>query len=388
MTISERTLQNGKKAYTAQVRITRIGVKYSDSKTFASHHMAVQWEKRKAKELRDADAVQLLRLKRAPSGSLTGVMVIDRYLSGPKKLRKSVASALNFLKRCDFAQRDWTKLIDTDFIDFANELARGAKPAPIDPANPTENDLIITPRSPATVANYFSYLTTLMKHGGSTFGVRLPLAELEHAKMFLKHTEVIGKSKMRKRRPSRDELDRLLAYSLKRYKEDRRRVPMHLIILNQITGCNRRGETTRGLWEHYDETTGYMLVEDMKHPRNKAGNDVRVRVRAEQHRTIQAMPRTKDRIFPYHSDTLSRLFKNACDALGIVDLHFHDLRHEGISRLFECGLSIPEVSDVSGHMDWAGLKRYTHLRDKGDPYAGWAWIDRLMAGEFDIKEEK
>ena len=53
-----------------------------------------------------------------------------------------------------------------------------------------------------------------------------------------------------------------------------------------------------------------------------------------------------------------RMIKRA----GIVDLHFHDLRHEAISRFFEKGLSIPEVSLISGHKDVRQLMRYTHLR--------------------------
>ena len=47
---------------------------------------------------------------------------------------------------------------------------------------------------------------------------------------------------------------------------------------------------------------------------------------------------------------------------GINDLRFHDLRHEGICRLFEAGLNIPEVAMISGHLSWQNLKRYTHLR--------------------------
>ncbi len=47
---------------------------------------------------------------------------------------------------------------------------------------------------------------------------------------------------------------------------------------------------------------------------------------------------------------------------GIVNLHFHDLRHEAISRFFEKGLSIPEVSLISGHKDVRQLMRYTHLK--------------------------
>jgi integrase len=47
---------------------------------------------------------------------------------------------------------------------------------------------------------------------------------------------------------------------------------------------------------------------------------------------------------------------------GIVDLHFHDLRHEAVSRLVEAGLSDQEVSAISGHKSMQMLKRYTHLR--------------------------
>lgn len=48
--------------------------------------------------------------------------------------------------------------------------------------------------------------------------------------------------------------------------------------------------------------------------------------------------------------------------LGLNDLHFHDLRHEAVSRLVEAGLSDQEVSAISGHQSMQMLKRYTHLR--------------------------
>ena len=46
----------------------------------------------------------------------------------------------------------------------------------------------------------------------------------------------------------------------------------------------------------------------------------------------------------------------------INDLHFHDLRHEAISRFFEKGLSVPEVALISGHKTPVMLFRYTHLK--------------------------
>ncbi len=48
--------------------------------------------------------------------------------------------------------------------------------------------------------------------------------------------------------------------------------------------------------------------------------------------------------------------------IGLADLHFHDLRHEAVSRFVELGLSDQEVAAISGHKSMQMLKRYTHLR--------------------------
>jgi integrase len=79
---------------------------------------------------------------------------------------------------------------------------------------------------------------------------------------------------------------------------------------------------------------------------------------------LQRQPRVDDepRIFPVHEQTLSKYFKAACDACGVPDLHFHDLRHEGTSRLFEEGYQIQQVALVTGHKDWRHLRRYTNLK--------------------------
>lgn len=44
------------------------------------------------------------------------------------------------------------------------------------------------------------------------------------------------------------------------------------------------------------------------------------------------------------------------------DLHWHDLRHEAASRLFEKGLNPMEVASVTGHKNLNTLRRYTHLQ--------------------------
>ena len=45
---------------------------------------------------------------------------------------------------------------------------------------------------------------------------------------------------------------------------------------------------------------------------------------------------------------------------GLNDLHFHDLRHEAISRFIERGLTIPEAASISGHKALSMLLRYAH----------------------------
>ena len=46
----------------------------------------------------------------------------------------------------------------------------------------------------------------------------------------------------------------------------------------------------------------------------------------------------------------------------LVDVRFHDLRHEVTSRLFERGRNTLTVSADIGHKTLQRLKRYTHLR--------------------------
>jgi integrase len=48
--------------------------------------------------------------------------------------------------------------------------------------------------------------------------------------------------------------------------------------------------------------------------------------------------------------------------LKLTNVHFHDLRHEAVSRFVEAGFSDQEVSAISGHKSMQMLKRYTHLR--------------------------
>ena len=67
-------------------------------------------------------------------------------------------------------------------------------------------------------------------------------------------------------------------------------------------------------------------------------------------------------VFPLHFEALKSAWRRACSRAGIIDLRFHDLRHEATSRFFEKGLNVMEVAAITGHKDLRMLQRYTHLR--------------------------
>ena len=66
-------------------------------------------------------------------------------------------------------------------------------------------------------------------------------------------------------------------------------------------------------------------------------------------------------VFPMTAGALEQAWRRLLIRSGIKALRFHDLRHEGVSRLFERGLNMIEVSSISGHKELRMLKRYTHL---------------------------
>ena len=53
--------------------------------------------------------------------------------------------------------------------------------------------------------------------------------------------------------------------------------------------------------------------------------------------------------------------KLACDALGIEDFRWHNLRHEACSRLAERGWTVQQIQLISGHKTLQSLERYMHL---------------------------
>jgi integrase len=124
----------------------------------------------------------------------------------------------------------------------------------------------------------------------------------------------------------------------------------------------RRGEILSLTWRNVDWTGRVALLpltkngEARRVPLSSAAIQVLEEVRIEPVQSIKGV------VFEMNPIALDKAWRKACKQATVVDLHFHDLRHEAISRFFELGLNPMEVASISGHKTLVMLKRYTHLR--------------------------
>ncbi|WP_280570656.1 site-specific integrase [Chromohalobacter sp. 296-RDG] len=174
----------------------------------------------------------------------------------------------------------------------------------------------------------------------------------------LKRAGVVGSPQSRDRRPTADELEALLLHT--KHNRALRRIRYYDLIRFAVDSCMRLDEICSLCWADVDREAGTVIIRLRKHPTQKA--DQIVPLMGDSQAIIEAQQRKDERIFPYGSESVSNGFRRICQYLDIDDLHFHDLRHEGISRLFERGYQIQEVALVSGHRDWGSLRRYVNLK--------------------------
>lgn len=124
-----------------------------------------------------------------------------------------------------------------------------------------------------------------------------------------------------------------------------------------IETAMRRGELLALEWSNIDFDQRTATLVDTKN-----GSPRTVPLTPQAVSTLQSIPKTKHRVFPVSANAVRQSWDRLVKRARLKDLHFHDLRHEAISRFFEKGLSVPEVALISGHRDYRMLARYTHLR--------------------------
>ncbi|AEY69547.1 integrase [Burkholderia phage vB_BceS_AH2] len=356
-TITKRKRGNGTFGYTAQIRLKRDGkVIFTEAQTFDRRSAASAWMKKREGELAKPGALE------RPKGEDPKLRdVIDQYFAESEKEHgRTKAQVLRTIKTHDIADKRCSQITSTVIVAFLQEL-----------------DV-----TPATRSSYLSFLGSIFTVARPMWGYPLDDQQMDDAWLVARKMGIIGKSQERDRRPTFEELDKLMTHFQERNHRRPSSNPMHYVIGFAIFSTRRMDEIARIAWDDYDKEGKRVLVRDMKNPGEKVGNDVWCDLVPEAIAIIEAMPRVADQIFPYSPDAMGAAFTRACYLLGINTeempeekrLHFHDLRHDGVSRLFEMGWNIPHVAAVSGHRSWKSLQRYTHLRQSGNKYEGWKWL--------------
>jgi integrase len=144
-----------------------------------------------------------------------------------------------------------------------------------------------------------------------------------------------------------------------RYSHAHSNIDLYSIVCLGLETAMRQGEILSLRWEHINLKSRIAHLPETK---NGTKRDVPLSVKARD-ALIRMGVSTKGPVFNYTSAGLKSTWRFMLIKLGISNLHFHDLRHEAISRFFELGtLDMMEISAISGHKSLSMLKRYTHLK--------------------------
>lgn len=119
----------------------------------------------------------------------------------------------------------------------------------------------------------------------------------------------------------------------------------------------RLGEIVSLEWQHVSLSHRIVTL-----PMTKNGKERTVPLSQAATGILQGLsPMPYGRVFCTTTEAVKRAWIRLTRRATINDLHFHDLRHEAISRLVERGFDLHEVMMFSGHTDHRMLLRYTHL---------------------------
>ncbi len=211
----------------------------------------------------------------------------------------------------------------------------------------------------ATIARNLGLLSGVLKWLRHTRQIDIDENLARNARRSLAAARVSTTSLERDRLPTDEELATLRAFFAG---QKALQLPMVDIMDFALASAFRLGEICRIQWDDYSHNEGTIFIRDRKDPKRKIGNHQTVPLSSVARAIIERQPRTSDRIFPAVPHSVSAAWIYACNACGIDDLHYHDLRHAAITNLFKRGLAIEQVALISGHKTWAQLRRYAQLQ--------------------------
>ncbi len=323
--IRKRTGPRGKPVWQAQ--IIRLGFK-PQYHTFDTKGEAEAWARRAESEM-DAGAWQ----DRTEGDRTSLADALQRYRLEVTP-RKAPATAqrerlkIERMGRCSLAHIALSRLTGRDVADYIRER-EGQKV------------------KSATVLSELATLSHLYTVARSAWGMPylinpVPLAKAARPKL----------PSGRERRLAAGEEDRLLSAASPEF---------GAVIRFALATAMRRGEIASLRWEHVDLGRRCLTISS-DNAKNHAARTVPLSPTALD--VLKTIPRRIDgSVFGMTVNSISLAWKRVIKKAGIEGLHFHDLRHEAISRLFEdTDLDVMEIRAISGHKTLQMLARYTHLR--------------------------
>ena len=287
--------------------------------------------------------------------------LIEKYVAefaqpGSRVLGSSQLCILRLVQRAPIAAKEHTSLKPLDFMEHCKARRAGVFQSKRGGAV-----------KPQTVNQDIVFLGIVLKHAVEVW--EMPedgLKAYKKAKPQLMKQQLIGKAQARDRRPTEEELERLLAYFDDYATRERAKIPMRAIAEFAVYSGRRISETCRLRWGDVDMEKRLCVVRDLKNPRGKGFHSA-FPLLGRAWEIVMAQPRLttdpSERIFPYVSKSVSAAYTAAKKELGIKGLRLHDSRRECFSRLFEAGYNVPEVQKVSLHRNATMLLNvYTALK--------------------------
>lgn len=358
-TIIERKNKKGEIRYRAEIRIRRSGYPpFHETKTFSNRKVAENWIKKRELEI---DENPSILLGVSVNQNMTLSQAIDKYLAEVgDNYARSKKGTLSLVKRLDIAKIPLTKITPSIIQEYVSSRKNGIP------------HLGLKAISASTMKHELLTIKSVLSYADVMWEMNVDLNGFNRVSAKLRTTRQISCANRRNRLPTDDELIRLTEYFYGLWcRWPHKGYPMHIIIWFAIYSCRRQDEICRiRLKDYHDDTC---LVRDIKNPNGSKGNHktflvskkcreiIDIAVSPEYREKMLKMGYSEEYIFPLNSKTISTSFTNACHFLGIEDLRFHDLRHEGCTRLAEQGCTIPQIQQVSLHDSWSSLQRYVSV---------------------------
>lgn len=369
-TIVRRVNPSGDVVYRAQIKIARSGYpNFSESKTFSKKSLATAWLKKREAEIEQNPEILFGDKKKQLCPTLREASA--RYLAEVPELEysKNKQSVIKLLGERMLGNIRIDRLRRSDFAEYALMRQRGLP------------EMGLKPVKPSTINGDLQYLRTVLKHAHFVWGMeQVAWTELDLAMEGLRRSRVIGKADSRERLPTSEELQLITTRYLDSWVNFRRnnKLPMHLILWFAIYSCRREAEIMRLRWADYDERNQVWLVRDVKHPDGSRGNNKYFNVLPALLPIIEEMRQPDMQLYlKKKGGNLDYIFggfsaRSICDSWRTIrrsvgiddDLRFHDLRHEGATRLAEDGFTIPQIQQVTLHDDWATLQEYVNMAQR------------------------